>query len=86
MAKKLPKPVPEILAAKGVFEFANAAGVTVPVTIPSMGKAVCSWLCGKLVSFWGWCFCSPPIASYVVGLIVFIVVGTIVLQVASGMV
>jgi hypothetical protein len=83
--KSIPTPVREILAAKGAFEAANVAGANVPTTIPTMGKAVCSWLCGKLSSFWGWCFCASSVAIYVLGAVVFMVVGTVVLQIASRM-
>jgi hypothetical protein len=86
MAKKsVPTPVREIMATKGALEVADTLGVHVPTTIPTMGKAACSWICGKLSSFWGWCFCSSAVASYALGLAIFVVAGAVILQIASGL-
>lgn len=86
MAKKsVPTPAREILATHGALELAYTAGVNVPTTIPAMGKAACSWICGKLSSFWGWCFCASPVASYILGLAIFVVAGAVILQIAAGL-
>jgi len=85
MATKAVRPIQQFAAAAEGIGVANALGMNIPATAPAMGKAICSFICGKLSSFWGWCFCSSAVSSYALGLAIFVVAGAVILQIASGL-
>ena len=84
MAKKVPPPVRQILAAEDGIAVANALGAHIPATAPAMGKAICSAVCSKLSSFWEWCFCASTVATWIIGAAALIVIGEVLLR-ATGL-
>jgi len=83
MATKAVRPIQQFAAAAEGIGVANALGMNIPATAPAMGKAICSFICGKLSSFWGWCFCASTVVTWVVGVAAFLVIGEVLLH-ATG--
>lgn len=84
MAKRVPPLARQVLAAEEGITVANALGANIPTTAPAMGKVICSAVCSKLSSFWGWCFCASTVATWIIGAAALIVIGEVLLR-ATGL-
>ena len=83
MAKVIQRASREFASAQYALGAANVLGAPVPTTVPTLGAKVCSFVCAKLSSFWGWSFCSSALATWLVGLVGFLVIGEVVIRIVS---